>query len=215
MTRPPKPARTNHLVLMLKTPKMGTVKTRLAKDIGTGAATNFYRTTSHRLITQLSQDPRWQTFLAISPDASLNNWPWPKSAMREPQGNGDLGARMQAVFNNHAPHPTLIIGTDIPAIKPWHIIKAFKVLHRTGFVIAPSGDGGYWCVGQKMSPRQLRPFQNVRWSTKHSYNDTIANLAAWPALTSNINVPQLKDIDDGQDHNNHHRHSAGRWLARP
>ena len=49
----------NHLILMLKTPKLGSVKTRLAASIGNTAATAFYRCAANRLIFELSRDSRW------------------------------------------------------------------------------------------------------------------------------------------------------------
>ncbi len=211
MSQPPE----NHLILMLKTPKMGTVKTRLAKDCGWITATRFYRETANRLITQLGNAPRWQGFLAITPDAGLHKWPWPARGQsrlkQQPQGKGNLGARMQNVFKNHAPHPALIIGTDIPGITPAHINQAFRAIHENGFVIAPSGDGGYWCVGQKNCPRTINAFENVRWSTEMSLSDTLSNLKNPRQSTLET---QLEDIDTGVEYKTRHHAKAGRWFYR-
>ena len=204
--------RQNHLILMVKTPKRGQVKTRLARGIGWGEATQFYRRTATRLITQLSQDPRWRTFIAISPDASQGHWPWPKAATPEPQGTGNLGTRMQNLFANHAPNPTLIIGTDIPAITAAHIHQAFKAIHKSGFAIAPSGDGGYWGVGQKNCPTTLQAFKNVRWSTEHALDDTIQNIPK-KKLTM-LNAP-LPDIDEKADYDTIPSNRKQRWIQTP
>ncbi len=212
--KPPKPTRTNHLILMVKHPKIGCVKTRLGKDIGMVRATQFYRHTAYRLITQLAQDPRWQTHIAIAPDTAITGWnKWP-TKQKESQGDGNLGDRMQRLFKAHAPHPTLIIGTDVPAITKTHINAAFKQLHKTGTVLGPSGDGGYWCIGQTNTPRTLMLFHNVRWSTPHALKDTQANIKELanlkgkaPNLTS-----QLKDIDIEEDFNTSYRMKRGRWL---
>ncbi len=198
----------NNLVLMVKTPKMGHVKTRLAKDIGPLAATQFYRFTAHRLIVRLSQDPRWKTFIAIAPDANQNHWPWPKTAQKEPQGSGNLGHRMQRVFNRHAHNPTLIIGTDIPTITPTHINQAFNSLGNAPVVLGPSGDGGYWCIGQKNTSKTYSPFNNVRWSSPHTLQDTLNNL---PAKSYNL-TSTLKDIDEGDDFAYYQTSQKGRWI---
>ena len=198
----------NNLVLMVKTPKIGHVKTRLAKDIGPIAATQFYRFTAHRLISRLGQDPRWKTFIAIAPDASQNHWPWPSRAEKEPQGTGNLGDRMQRVFERHAPNPTLIIGTDVPTITPTHIDQAFQSLGHASVVIGPSDDGGYWCIGQNNTPKTHTLFRNVRWSSQHTLQDTLANI---PAQAYHL-TSQLEDIDEGQDFAQYQASLKGRWI---
>lgn len=103
---------------------------------------------------------------------------------------------------NIGPGPVLIIGTDIPEIKAAHIANAFKALKKKQALIGPSGDGGYWIIGQKRSPKLLDLFKNVRWSTEHTYNDTLKNLdeGHWAITTP------LSDVDNGPEYKalNHH-----------
>ena len=152
---------------MVKEPRIGRVKTRLSKDIGPIAATSFYRRTTNHIIKRLAADPRWQTHIAIAPDTALNLpfWPTEKSISpkRSRQGKGDLGTKMQTQFQKMCPGPVLIIGTDIPEIKPDHIANAFKALKKKQALIGPSGDGGYWIIGQKRSPKLYDLFKKVRW----------------------------------------------------
>lgn len=199
----------NHLILMLKTPKLGSVKTRLAASIGNTAATAFYRCAANRLIFELSRDSRWLTFLAITPDADLHRWPWPAHARLETQGKGNLGDRMLSLFKSHAPNKTLIIGTDIPSIKPAHINDAFQKLGRHEVVLGPSGDGGYWCVGQNNRRKTLKFFKGVRWSSRYTLDDTMANLQ-----NQNITcLRELKDIDEFEDYKTHRQTNKGRWIV--
>lgn len=199
----------NHLVLMIKAPELGRVKTRLGKDIGAVTALNFYRHLTTRLIHQLSQSAGWQTHLAITPHSSLHNAHWPEHVSKFPQSNGDLGDRMQAVFDHFAPYPTLIIGSDIPAITPHHISESFKQLSSMQMVFGPSGDGGYWCVGQNNRRGTAQPFKNVRWSTPHALKDTTNNLKPGSYAFTN----ELKDIDTGADYEKHYKTRKGRWLS--
>ena len=197
---------------MVKTPKRGHVKTRLAHGIGWGAATHFYRHTATRLIIQLSQDPRWRTFIAVTPDAHKQAWPWPNHVTTEPQGRGNLGIRMDRLFQRHAPSPTLIIGTDVPAISTKAINQAFTALNKTGVVLGPSGDGGYWCVGQKNSPSPLKIFHNVRWSTEQTLEDTMANV---PLKKLTLLTPHLQDIDNKKDFMKIPITTKNRWIQLP
>ncbi len=199
---------------MVKEPRLGKVKTRLSKDIGEVAATAFYRRTTNHIIARLSKDPRWQTHIAIAPDTAINLPFWPKQTSRSPkrstQGFGDLGDRMHTQFKkigqfnshpkhngiNHGQGPVLIIGTDIPEITATHIATAFKQLRNKEALIGPSGDGGYWIIGQKRSPKLINLFKNIRWSTEHTLGDTMINFASQKWATTET----LSDVDNGPEY---------------
>lgn len=183
------------LVVMAKEPRAGSVKTRLARDIGTVLATGFYRTSLNVLLRRVGHDPRWRTILAVSPDTSLFAPAWPTGTARAMQGRGDLGARMQRVFDGLPPGPVVIIGTDIPEIAPQHIAASFQALGNSDAVIGPGEDGGYWLVGLKRSPRIRAIFSGVRWSSAHTLADTLSNLNDAHVETLDI----LRDVDGGDD----------------
>ena len=93
------------LIVMLKEPRPGRVKTRLGRDIGMGAAAWWFRHQTARLLRRLD-DPRWQLILAVAPDRDgLQSRVWPAHLPRLPQGGGDLGARMARVFRSLPPGP--------------------------------------------------------------------------------------------------------------
>jgi uncharacterized protein len=163
---------------MAKSPQLGRVKRRLGRDIGDVAATRFYRSCLSHTVMRLARDPRWRTVLAVDPDRAIaqNLWPARGSLVLLPQGEGDLGRRMQRLFALLPPGPAIIIGSDIPAIRPEHIAEAFKLLGQADAVFGPALDGGYWLAGLKATPRLLRPFAGVRWSTPYALADTVANL---------------------------------------
>lgn len=182
------------LVIMAKAPVAGAVKSRLARDIGATAATSFYRAVSSRLVERLSRDARWQTVLAIQPHAAFMGV-WRGNFLMVRQKGGDLGARMQHLFDRLGRGPLIIIGSDIPGIKPEHIAQAFRLLRGADAVIGPAQDGGYWLIGFSRRPRILRIFKDVRWSSPHTLADTLANLGnAGVAFAAT-----LPDVDDGED----------------
>lgn len=181
-----------NLVVFAKAPRLGTVKTRLAADIGWVAATAFHRNTIRRVLRRLGRDGRWQCWLAATPDGDA--FPWPAGWRVFPQGTGDLGQRMARPAQCLPPGPVVIIGTDIPDIRPAHIAAAFKALGGHDVVFGPAEDGGYWLVGFRRRPRTPEIFKNVRWSTEHALADTLANLD--PGLDAAF-LETLPDIDDG------------------
>jgi rSAM/selenodomain-associated transferase 1 len=167
----------NHLVIMAKHPGAGRVKTRLAAGIGVAECLRVYRTILTRTLRELSGDARWHTWIAVAPDTAVASPVWPPGVRLIGQGTGDLGARMQAVFDRLPRGPVLIIGADIPGIRKSDIAEGFAALGRHDAVFGPAPDGGYWLIGQRRMPKILHPFTGVRWSTDHALADTMENLA--------------------------------------
>ena len=64
-----------HLVIMARAPRLGCVKRRLAGDIGEIEALRFYRGHTARLLRDMARDPRWETWLAVTPDAAARELP--------------------------------------------------------------------------------------------------------------------------------------------
>lgn len=183
------------LVMFVRQPAMGRVKTRLARGVGQVSALQFYRRSTAGLIARLGRDPRWQMLLAVTPASGLHAKAWPAAIERVGQGGGDLGARMQRVFDRLPPGPVVIIGSDSPAIRPRHIMSAFRALGGADAVLGPAPDGGYWMIGLKRAPRVLQPFRGVRWSSATTLADTLANLRCHRVSV----IDTLDDIDEAAD----------------
>jgi rSAM/selenodomain-associated transferase 1 len=190
---------------MAKRPVAGSVKRRLARDIGDVAAMRFYRSTIATTVMRLAHDPRWRTYLAVTPDsaASESCWPAARRIPRIVQGAGDLGRRMQALFDGLPPGPAVIIGSDIPAIRPSHVAHAFAMLGRADAVFGPASDGGYWLVGLKRAPRRLAPFVDVAWSTERALAATLENLRGRTVAYA----ATLSDVDTAQDYEREREHA--------
>ena len=183
---------------MVKEPRAGCVKTRLGRDIGMTAAAWWFRHQTRRLIRHLSNDPRWQTVLAVSPDTQgLQSPIWPAHLPRWAQGSGDLGDRMGAIFADAPKGPVIIIGADIPGITPTLINDAFRQLGNNDVVLGPAPDGGYWLIGMKRGGRAKprTPFANIRWSTDQTMADTLVNMDGFKVGY----VDQLQDVDTVAD----------------
>ena len=161
---------------MVKEPRAGRVKTRLAREIGVVAATQFYRQAAAAVIGRLSRAPGFETWLSVAPDTAMRGRAWDRHVPRRKQGAGDLGQRMQRIMDWPGRGPIIIVGTDIPAIEPTHIRDAFRRLAGCDAVFGPTPDGGYWLVGLRRSPRVLKPFAHVRWSSEYALEDTEGNL---------------------------------------
>ena len=142
--------RARHVVVFAKAPRLGQVKTRLARDIGAPAALHFYETTLRATVLGLAGP--WRRHLAAAPDDFAPEvrrvWRWlPGSVDVVPQGGGDLGRRMARLFAALPPGPAVLVGSDIPGLTPDAIARAFLALGRHDAVFGPAMDGGYWLVG--------------------------------------------------------------------
>ena len=184
------------LVVMLKEPRPGRVKTRLGHEIGPVAAAWWFRHQTAALLRRID-DPRWQLVLAVSPDrAGLSSRVWPAHLPRIAQGHGDLGDRMGRILRVMPPGPVCIIGGDIPTLDKPHVARAFAALGAHDAVFGPASDGGFWLVGMK---RVARPpatlFRGVRWSSPHALADSIASL---PGLRI-ARADRLRDVDTAAD----------------
>ncbi|HEY9080267.1 TIGR04282 family arsenosugar biosynthesis glycosyltransferase [Magnetovibrio sp.] len=185
-----------HLVLMAKAPRIGRVKSRLAKDIGQVGAWAFQRRTLFDVARKLKDD-RWRCWLSVTPDRSrFEPRMWPKGWTLISQGDGDLGDRMLRPWLDLPPGPVVIVGSDIPDITATHIAAAFEALGENDLVFGPATDGGYWLVGAKRRPCPINPFAGVRWSSEHALNDTIANVPVGAKIGF---IETLSDVDDEAD----------------
>lgn len=186
------------LVIMVKEPVAGRVKTRLGRDVGVSRATGFYRQTLASVTARLARDARWQTFLSVAPAVATASTMLPASLPRLPQHDGDLGQRMQAIFDVSGSGPVVVIGTDIPEVAPRHIAEAFHALGRNDVVFGPAADGGFWLVGMRRTPRLVDLFHAVRWSTPHTLRDCLDGLRrqSWVKVAT---VATLNDADDRGD----------------
>lgn len=184
------------LIVMVKEPRPGRVKTRLGRDIGMTAAAWWFRHQTRQLLRHLA-DPRWQIVLAVAPDREgMQSRIWPAQLARWPQGRGDLGARMARMLGQVPRGPACLIGGDIPGIRRHHIAQAFAALGGHDAVFDPAPDGGYWLIGLKHPRRQPAGFfQGVRWSTQHALADSRATLPGHRIAE----VACLRDVDTVHD----------------
>ena len=195
----------SRLVVMVKEPAVGRVKTRLAREVGGVRAAAFYRITSAAVLARVGRRGSWCTELGVTPDRAVASTAWPNSIPRRAQGGGDLGERMQRVMDTAPPGPVVVIGTDVPAVKPTHIQAALRALGSHDAVFGPSPDGGYWLVGLKRRPRVPRAFDRVAWSSREALQQTLANLSGLAVAR----VASLPDVDEAHD-----LHSAGSAVGR-
>jgi rSAM/selenodomain-associated transferase 1 len=188
-----------HLVIMARRPQRGRGKRRLARQAGDLAAWRFQRAQLGRLARGLTGDPRWVSWLAVTPDAALATPEvFPRGDyLLTAQGDGDLGQRMARLLLTLPRGPVVIVGSDVPGIARSDVAAAFKALGRDDWVLGPSPDGGFWLIGARRRPKTVLPFAGVRWSSEHALADTLAGIARLGGRAALLR--ELRDVDGPDD----------------
>jgi uncharacterized protein len=190
----------NLLIIFVKNPVLGKVKTRLAKSIGQEKALKVYKylidhTCSIASMTNADCEVWYSDF-----KVDLENRELPKAKV---QIEGDLGEKMSFAFRQgfkNGYKNIVIIGSDCPEITSDHIDDAFQSLQISDIVIGPSDDGGYYLLGMKKWNPKL--FQNIEWSTSRVFNQTVMAMEEESLTLSKL--VKLNDIDTIEDLNKSH-----------
>lgn len=189
------------LLVFLKAPRPGAVKTRLAASIGEELACHIYERLASAVLraTSPGEPPAFARVLCFTPaDAESEIATWAGSEAREPQPEGDLGERMDGAFARsfaRGSTRTLIVGTDSLDIDRIAVAAAFDALEGADVVLRAAEDGGYTLVGLKC--RQTALFSGLAWSTGSVLSETRARAAA-AGLTIAVRGPD-RDIDTLED----------------
>jgi uncharacterized protein len=185
-----------HLLIFVKNPVPGTVKTRIAHTVGDERATEVYR----HLLAYTQQITRllpWKRIVYYGDFINPTDG-WDGYEKRQQTGT-DLGERMLNAFSDEfaaGASRVVIIGSDCLTIQPDHLKQAFRTLDEHDVVIGPATDGGYYLLGMN----QLHPFlfQNKPWSQPELLDQTLDDLKQY-RLTYTL-LEELSDIDEWDDY---------------
>ncbi len=191
------------LLLILKAPRPGTVKTRLAADIGPAAATALYRHLVERQLAALPPD--WPVEIHHAPSdasAEMRIWLGPTPTYF-PQSDGSLTERLiSAASTAHTRRPNaslLFIGGDCPTLDRETLHATAHALATHDVVLGPATDGGYYLIGLRRPEPTL--FTDIPWSTEHVLTRTLEKISTL-GLT-HILLPPKDDIDTLADLRRH------------
>ena len=193
MTRPA-------VIVMVKAPVPGTVKTRLVPPLTAEAAAGLAAAFAQDAVRNARQIA--DVLVAYAPaGGNLILEPLlPPDVQWTPQRGSNLGERMGAAMTDAAAwgfSPLLVIGTDSPTLPPTFLAEAIQALQAgaADLVLGPAEDGGYYLVGAAQPCPGL--FDGVAWSTDAALTQTAAN-AARLGLRCHF-LPTWHDVDTGED----------------
>ena len=187
------------IVVFARAPRLGTVKTRLAAELGDDEALSIYRRLGAMTMRAVEGVAACEVVVACTPDdAGDAICAWLGSVRCEPQQGTDLGSRMLAAIAARAADGmarTLVVGTDCPGLTPTLLEEAFARLDDADVVFGPATDGGYYLVG--MARPHAHVFHDVPWSSEATLAVSLARAAAAGLRVALL--PALRDIDTAAD----------------
>tara|TARA_B100001059_G_scaffold115313_1_gene115604 strand:+ start:276 stop:875 length:600 start_codon:yes stop_codon:yes gene_type:complete len=185
----------NLIIVFVRTPELGKVKTRLARAIGDQAALTIYKLLLKHTATVL-HELSFDKVVYYSEKIENNDF-WEASLFEKKlQKGADLGERMQQAFEtafDRGYKKVLIIGSDLFELTSTLIISALEALETYDISIGPSLDGGYYLLGMK----ELHPavFKNKKWGANSVLKNTLRDLKQ-----QNVKLLEaLNDIDTFED----------------
>ena len=143
----------NALVVMLKAPVEGEVKTRLVPPLTAKEAATLYRAFIKDTLNNLSRLKDIALYAFFTPaggKADISDI-ITQGISLIPQKDGDLGERIYGVFEclfNAGHKRVAVIGSDSPDIPLEYIETAFSMLKESqgSLILGPATDGGYYLI---------------------------------------------------------------------
>lgn len=193
------------LLIFAKSPRLGTVKTRLQAAHSAAQVRRLYvaflRDTLEMARRVRGVDRRVIAFTPHDGEALLRRTLGQRAKGFEfvPQHGNDLGERMRHAFLEsfqQGARRTVIIGTDSPSLPARLVEEAFAALACCDLVLGPSMDGGYYLIGFRVqrSAFRVRFLDDVEWSTERVLEQTVAK-AKRAKLKIHLLAPWY-DVDD-------------------
>jgi uncharacterized protein len=191
----------NCVIVFVKYPVPGQVKTRLAKSIGDEAVAGFYKCCVEDVIAGI-KDVYSPVHICYDPSSTremFSGW-LGKSFTYFPQRGEDLGEKMKNAFEDVFKAGfvrAILIGSDIPDLPADFIKKAISAQAQSGAVIGPSSDGGYYLIGFNKDDFLPEAFNGISWSTDAVLKQTTDILSRHKRTFSLL--PEWHDIDTIED----------------
>jgi hypothetical protein len=191
------------VIIFLKYPESGQVKTRLAGEIQTGepgqrAAARLARHFAEQTLAAARSLglPVDIVFAPAERHADFLSWLGPEHHM-VPQSGTDLGQRMRNAFEDaftRGAERVVLVGTDAPDRPNEFFAEALEGLNEHDVVLGPALDGGYHLIAMRRDGFVPEVFMDIEWSTRRVLVQTLDALRA-AGRTAHVLSP-WRDIDD-------------------
>ncbi len=161
------------LIIFVRNPILGKVKSRLAATLGEEKALHIYK----RLLAHthtISKNLRADKFVFYEDFLNEEDIWGNHTYYKFLQEGIDLGEKMKNAFKqlfSDGYEKVIIIGSDCYDLTTAILKDAYEALSTGDVVIGPASDGGYYLLGMSKFIPAL--FDNKSWSSEKVYSDTV------------------------------------------
>ena len=193
------------LLIFIKNPELGKVKTRLAATIGDEKALEVFK----KLLINIhdkSLNVQAEKLLFYSSFIDERDI-WENDIFHKNLQNQspDLGQRMLSAFEKAKEmgySKAIIVGSDIYEVTTEILNQGFEYLENSETVLGPSNDGGYYAIGfnfEKINSDTFiqNIFLNKTWSHENVAHEALEDINSF-SYACNF-LPTLSDIDIEED----------------
>jgi len=184
------------LVVFVKEPRPGAVKTRLAAAIGPEAAAELYRALVEAVLEATTPVPGEYERLVFfdPPEARRALREWLPGVSLRAQARGELGERMADAFARafgRGATRVAIVGSDVPGVTRETALGALEALGEADVVLGPAEDGGYYLIALRAPHPEL--VRDIVWSTPAVMRQTLERATAARLVVRRLEP--LRDVD--------------------
>lgn len=187
------------LVVFVKRPSPGAVKTRLVPALGDAGAAGLYRALAEHVLEATTPEGEYERLVFFDPEDALEEMrAWLPGVRLLAQSGDDLGARMADAFARafaRGARRVAIVGTDTPGVSRETVDQALGALDEADVVIGPAEDGGYYLLALRAPRPEL--FAGIAWSTPTVCDETLRRAAASALAVHRL--PRRRDVDTLED----------------
>ncbi len=189
----------NALIIFIKYPEPGKVKTRLAKSVGFKRAAEMYRSLVEKNIAEIRPllNSTCDCWIAYDPpdfENQMRQWLSDDFSFLAQHGE-DLTQRLTNAYSeilSHGYKSVAVLGSDTLGLRRELIEKTFHGLKTYDIVVGPAKDGGYYLIG--MNTFSSKIFEDISWSTDKVMAQTLTKIRdlKWDHFL----LDELDDLDE-------------------
>ncbi len=163
------------LIVFVKAPTPGAVKTRLLSAYTPEQAAGLYRCLVADTLKTVRALRTMRITVAYAADRQFSDLSWLDASVPMFFQHGrSLGERLIHAFRwafDQGAASVMVMGSDAPELSSTWIRRARQTLTHCDVVIGPTTDGGYHLIGLTKPAPEL--FREIPWSTPHVLDQTL------------------------------------------
>ena len=189
------------VLLFLRAPELGRVKTRLEKKMDAATVLRLYRCFVRDILETLTIGGYDLLVFFTPPHRGSAVQAWlGETVPIQAQTGKTLGDKMRNAFSDVFAtdvDEAVLMGSDLPDFDSRIMDASFESPKKKDLVIGPAEDGGYYLIGFRKHAFNTDLFSGIDWGTASVFSKTMGKIVA-AGLNCHV-LPSRQDIDTHED----------------